>query len=97
MIDIVLSDGREIKDLKVNGSCLVSMKSVNSELLTDEMLKKIIIKGVVYENITLVKKWENNLETWISLRQKTDDEIWKEKALSDLDYFAMMANIDMEE
>lgn len=97
MIDIILSDGTKIENLEVNGNCLISESNIKDELLTDSMLSDIIISGATYKNVTLVRKWIQDDKTWLALRQKTDDEIWKEQYKSNLDYIAMMADVDLEE
>lgn len=97
MINIELSDGSVIQDLEVNGNCLISENNIKNELLTDDMLSEIVIDGVTYKNITLVRKWVQDDKTWLAFRQKTEDEIWKEQCKSNLDYIAMMSNVDLEE
>lgn len=97
MIDIILSNGTKIKNLEVNGNCLISESNIKDELLADDMLSDIIISGVTYKNVTLVRKWVQDDKIWLALRQKTDDEIWKEQYKSNLDYIAMMADVDLEE
>lgn len=61
------------------------------------MLNEIMIGGATYKNITLVRKWVQDNKVWLALRQKTEDEIWKEQYKSNLDYIAIMADVDLEE
>lgn len=96
MISIELSDGTVIDNLEVNGNCFLSDVNIKNELLADEMLSSIIINEETYTNVTLVRKWQQNGKTWIALRKKTDDEIWKEQYKSNLDYIAMMSDVDLE-
>lgn len=79
MVNIILSDGTEIKNLTVNGTCLISDTDVADELLTDEMLQTITINEVKYKNITLARKWIDEDKTWIALREKTQSELDKER------------------
>ena len=80
MVNIILSDGRtEIKNLTVNGTCLISDVDVADELLTDEKLQTITINEVDYKNITLARKWIDEDKTWIALREKTQSELDKER------------------
>lgn len=97
MINIELSDGSVIQELEVNGSCLISENNIKNELLTDDMLREITIDGVTYKNVTLVRKWVQDNKIWLALRQKSEDEIWKEQYKSNLDYIAMMTDVDLEE
>lgn len=97
MINIELSDGSVIQELEVNGNCLISENNIKNELLTDEMLREITIDGVTYKNVTLVRKWVQDNKIWLALRQKSEDEIWKEQYKSNLDYIAMMTCVDLEE
>nr|DAE32562.1 MAG TPA: hypothetical protein [virus sp. ctEfN2] len=79
MINIILSDGTEIKNLTVNGTCLISDVDVADELLTDEKLQTITINNVEYKNITLARKWIDEDKIWIALREKTQSELDKER------------------
>lgn len=79
MVNIILSDGTEIKNLTVNGTCLISDTDVADELLTDEKLQTITINEVEYKNITLARKWIDEDKTWIALRGKTQSELDKER------------------
>lgn len=97
MINIELSDGSVIQNIEINGNCLISENNIKNELLTDDMLNEIVINGVTYKNVTLVRKWVQDNKVWLALRQKSEDEIWKEQCKSNLDYIAMMSNVDLEE
>ena len=79
MVNIILSDGTEINNLTVNGTCLISDIDVADELLTDEKLQTITINNVEYKNITLAGKWIDEDKTWIALREKTQSELDKER------------------
>ena len=79
MVNIILSDGTEIKNLTVNGTCLISDIDVADELLTDEKLQTITINNVEYKNITLARKWIDEDKIWIALREKTQSELVKER------------------
>lgn len=79
MVNIILSDGTEIKNLTVNGTCLISDTDVADELLTDEKLQTITINEVEYKNITLARKWIDEDKTWIALREKIQSELDKER------------------
>ena len=92
-----MSDGSVIQELEVNGNCLISENNIKNELLTDDMLSEIVIDGVTYKNVTLVRKWVQDNKVWLAFRQKSEDEIWKKQCKSNLDYIAMMSNVDLEE
>lgn len=79
MVNIILSDGTEIKNLTINGTCLISDTDVADELLTDDKLQIITINEVEYKNITLARKWIDEDKTWIALREKTQNELDKER------------------
>ena len=79
MVNIILSDGTEVKNLTVNVTCLISDVDVADELLTDEKLQTITINNVEYKNITLARKWIDENKTWIALREKTQSELDKER------------------
>ena len=96
-IDLILSDGSILSNLEVNGNCLVSENDIPDEQLTNEMLANIKVNDVEYENVVLVSKWKDENKTWLAFRQKTDDEIWKEEYMANIDYISMTAGIQLEE
>ena len=95
---ITLSDGTVIDNLKLNGNNYIS----NSEL-TDDMflgkLDKVIIndgeKNTVYENMTLVQVAKYGEEYWVILRPMTKRELQDLKNRADIDYIAMMTDVEI--
>lgn len=95
---ITLSDGTVIDNLKLNGNNYIS----NSEL-TDDMflgkLDKVIIndgeKDTAYENMTLVQIVKYDEEYWFILRPMTKRELRDLKNRADIDYIAMMTDVEI--
>ena len=61
------------------------------------MLQVVTVNGTSYENITFVRKWEDEGKHWLALRQKTREEIKEEQMQSTVDYVSMMTDIDLSE
>ena len=95
-ITLILADGQKIENLEVNGNCLLSEAEVPDELLTDILLSQVTVNETTYENVTLVRKWENEGKYWLALRQKTADEVREEKMKSMVEYIAMMSDVEVE-
>ena len=95
-ITLILADGQKIENLEVNGNCLLSEVEVPDELLTDILLSQVTVNETTYENVTLVRKWENEGKYWLALRQKTADEVREEKMKSMVEYIAMMSDVEVE-
>ena len=97
IINLILSDGSVLNNLEVNGNCLISENDIPDEQITNEMLANIKVNDIEYKNVVLVRKWKDDNKTWLALRQKTDDEIWKETYMANIDYISMMAGIELDE
>lgn len=94
---MILSDGTTLRNLTVNGNCLISDFGIKSEILTDKNLKTVTVNEQEYHNVTLVRKWEHDGKVWLALRQKTEEELWREQLQSNIDYLAMMTDVEMGE
>ena len=68
----------------------------------DGKLDHVIIEGPdgeheEHDNMALVQITEVNADYWFVLREYSAQEIWQAKSSSNLEYIAMMADIDLEE
>ena len=110
---ITLSDGTQLKDLKLSGNNYISKTKITEDDFKGK-LSKVIIENetdkisVELEHVELVQivhyedaleELENVLEDgyYFVLRQLSQDEIDKQKMQGDIEYLAMMTNTDMEE
>lgn len=96
---ITLSDGTQLKDLKLSGNNFISETKVTSEMFEGK-LSKVIVEG--QENGQPVKNEYGQMELILIddhhfvLRALSQDEIDKMKMQGDIEYLAMMTNTDLE-
>lgn len=101
---ITLSDGTQLKDLKLNGNNFISEEEITKDIF-DGKLSKVIIEGKEneqdikreYERMELIQIVHNEDGYYFALRELSQDEIDKQKIQGDIEYLAMMTDVDMEE
>ena len=98
---ITLADGSVIDNLKLNGNNFISATRVQEEDFEGK-LRHVIIDGPdgeheEHNNMALVQITEVNADYWFVLREYSEQEIWRAKVNSNMEYIAMMADIDLEE
>lgn len=95
---IVLSDGSTIENLRKNGNNYISDTELTRDMFEGK-LSSITIKTSDYEevmeNMDLVQITEMNGEYWFVLRQFSEIELAMAKMSSDIDYIAMMQNVEL--
>lgn len=99
---ITLSDGTQLKDLKLSGNNYISKTKITEDDFKGK-LSKVIIENetdkisVEREHVELVQIVHYEDGYYFVLRQLSQDEIDKQKMQGDIEYLAMMTNTDMEE
>ena len=99
---ITLSDGTQLKDLKLSGNNYISKTKITEDDIKGK-LSKVIIENetdkisVELEHVELVQIVHYEDGYYFVLRQLSQDEIDKQKMQGDIEYLAMMTNTDMEE
>ena len=98
---VVLADGTEIKNLTRNGDNYISDSFVSPDIFENNC-SPIIFKED--EAITetwpfaeLVQMQPHGRQYWIVFREITSSELERKKIRADIDYIAMMADVDLEE
>ena len=97
---ITLSDDSTLTNLTLNGTNFVSSAYVDEDTFTDK-LSYVVISGddgstEEYTNLELVRcclEYDGNY--WFAFRQLSDEELTSMKIQSDLEYIAMMADIEL--
>lgn len=95
---ITLKDGTQIENLRMNGNNFISQEQINPEIFDGNLEKVTINDGEndeVHENMGLVQVTQMGDEYWFILRDIPASEIANEKLRSDLDYLAMMTNVEI--
>lgn len=99
---ITLSDGTQLKDLKLSGNNYISKTKITEDDFKGK-LSKVIIENETdktseeLEHVELVQIVHYEDGYYFVLRQLSQDEIDKQKMQGDIEYLAMMTNTDMEE
>lgn len=98
---ITLADGTVIEDLSLNGNNYISKNKLTEDDFADN-LSTVKIEGSdgsieELENLELVQVKKYGKEYWFILRQLSEQEIKDLKTQANIEYIAMMADIDLEE
>jgi len=101
---ITLSDGTQLENLKLNGNNFISETKITEDDFKGK-LSKVTFEGKIEEEN--FKKECNNMELvqithyedgyYFVLREISQEKLDKLKMQSDIEYLAMMSDIDLEE
>ena len=96
---IILGDGTEISNLKLNGNKFISTEKIEESVFADNCSPVTISDGAtetVHPNMELVQIVEQVPgEYWFVLRDISEEEFARTKMQSDIAYIAMMSNIEL--
>lgn len=95
---ITLADGTVIDNLRLNGNNYISDKELTADMFLGNSAKVIVNDGerdTVYENMELVQIVKYDEEYWFVLRTMTKRELQDLKNRADIDYLAMMSDIEL--
>lgn len=101
---ITLSDGTQLANLRLNGNNFVSEKELTEDDFKGK-LSKVIFEGIVEgkefkqecEHMELVQIVHYEDGYYFVLRKISEDELHKIKTQADIEYLAMMTDVDLEE
>lgn len=95
---MVLSDGTIIENLRKNGDNYISASKLTADMF-DGKLSEVTVKTsedeMVMENMDLVQITEMNGEYWFVLRQFSATELAMAKMSSNIDFLAMMQDVEL--
>lgn len=103
--EITLSDGTKLKDLRLSGNNYISSTKITENDFKGK-LSKVIIKETAEDGQTITQEYEHmelvqivHYEDgyYFILRELSADELKEIKMQSDIEYLAMMTDIDLEE
>lgn len=95
---VTLADGTVIDNLRLNGNNYISEKKLSADMFLGNLGTVTINDGdkdVMYENMTLVQLAKYDDEYWFILRTMTKKELQEIKNRSDIDYIAMMTDVEL--
>ena len=101
---ITLSDGTQLKDLKLSGNNYISETEVTEDMF-DGKLSKVVMEGIEdgqevrreCEHMQLIQIVHYEDGYYFALRELTQAELKEIKTQADIEYLAMMSDIDLEE
>ena len=97
---IELADGTTLENLRLNGNNFISGTKVTEGTFAGKLGEVTIRSGETEEhhgNMALVQVKQVGSEYWFILRDLTDREILDLKTQANIEYIAMMADIDLGE
>ena len=95
---IVLADGSEIDGLRINGNNFISDDIVVDTLFDGNLSPVTIYKGgiaEVHEHMELVQITQMKRECWFVLRDISQKEIDDMQLRADVDFLAMMSDVEL--
>lgn len=95
---ITLADGTELSNLTMNGNNFISEATIDPGIFQSNCSPVVISDGEhdeTHENMELVQVTEVNGQSWFVLRDKTPKELEQAKIKSDIEYLAMMCDVDL--
>lgn len=99
---VILADGTELNNLGLNGNNFVSSEDIDGDIFMDNCSPVTIsyndgenVHEEFHKNMELVQisKIDNN--TLFVLRDISDEELARIKMQADIEYIAMMSNIEL--
>lgn len=94
-ITIALSNGTELTGLELNGNNYISPEKLTEDTFADG-LSPVVINGEEHEQMALVQCIQHaDGRTWFILRDATAEEVANAKLRSDIDFIALMSDIEL--
>lgn len=94
-ITIALSNGTELTGLELNGNNYISPEKLTEDTFADG-LSPVVINGEEHEQMALVQCIQHaDGRTWFILRDVTAEEVANAKLRSDIDFIALMSDINL--
>lgn len=98
---IELADGTTLEGLALNGNNYISAKKLTEDTFEGNLSHVIITdsdgKVEEHDNMALVQIQKVGTKYWFILRELTAQEIRDAKIQANIEYIAMMADVDLDE
>lgn len=101
IFSVELSNGVKIENLELNGNNFISNTEIAEEIFNGG-LSEVHISGdkgtsYIFNHAKLIQIIELDGKWWFILGEMSAEELLFEKISSDIDYVAMMTDVDLEE
>lgn len=98
---IELADGTALEGLDLNGNNYISAKKLTEDMFEGKLSHVVITdsEGAAeeHDNMELVQIQKVGTKYWFVLRELTVQEIRDAKIQANIEYIAMMADVDLDE
>lgn len=95
---ITLADGTILDNLTLNGNNFVSDETVDASVFEGNCFPVIINDGIteeIHDNMELVQVTVVDGKSWFVLRDISQKELEQAKIKSDIEYIAMMCDVEL--
>ena len=95
---VTLADGREIRDLTLNGNNFISKTPIDTELFKNNLCPTTIRCGEaekIHENMEFLGETSVDGEHGFILRDISPQKLAEMKLRSDVEYIAMMCDVEL--
>lgn len=100
---ITLGDGQKLTNLELNGSCFISANPVDESIFADNLAPVVItaydadvlVSEETHEQMAFIRSWQDQGKYWFALRDVSEAEMEYARNRADIQYLAMMANIEL--
>lgn len=95
---ITLQDGTKLENLRLNGDNFISDTRIDASLFDKNCAEVLISDGETekrHTNMELIQIVKMGEEYWLALGDIPEDELEKRKIRSDIEYIAMMTDVEL--
>lgn len=97
---VTLANGTEIENLRLNGNNFVSEGEIDEAVFENNCSPVIIYRGEdeegeIHQAMDLIHFTKMGDKYWFALRDLSDTELATIKARSDIDYIALMCDVEL--
>ncbi len=100
---ITLGDGQVLTNLKLNGSCFISENPVDESIFEDNLASVVIaaydsdvlVSEETHDQMAFIRSWQDQEGYWFALRDVSETEMNYARNRADIQYLAMMADIEL--
>lgn len=96
---ITLGDGSKLEGLERNGNTFETAQNITEETFDGKLGHIVVEDGETeeeFENVILVRLWKVEETTYFVLRELTQDEVNQIQNRADIEYIAMMCNVELD-
>ena len=96
---ITLGDGSKLEGLERNGNTFEASQNITEETFEGKLGHIVVDDGETeqeFENVVLVRLWKVDETVYFVLRELTQDEVNQIQNRADIEYIAMMCDVELD-